>query len=92
MEKKGLSREEAIQVLEVLSFRAFTDVQREERVAPDLTEEFEPSEIIPDEAGSEIHQLRPDERGRAENAKNQKLGSDPKSVRAEMRSTFAPGL
>ena len=92
MSNRGLSREEVSQVVKVLSSRAFVDIQRSKKVPADLAEEFEPSDIIPEEVGTEVQQGRPDKRRRADNVRTQQLGSDPRSVRAEMRSTFEPGF
>ena len=85
-------RERKSQVVKALSSRAFVYIQRSENVAPDPAEELEPGDIIPDEVGTEVQQSRPDKRRRADNVRTQQLGSDPRSVRAEMRSTFEPGF
>ena len=89
---RGLSREEVSQVVKALSSRAFVYIQRGENVAPDPAEELEPSDIIPDEVGTEVQQGRLDKRRRADIVRTQQLGSDPRSVSAEMRSTFEPGF
>ena len=94
MSNRVLSREEVSNVMKILSSRAFVDTQRNKEAPTDraevFAEEFEPSDMVSEDVGAEAQNRRPDKRRSADNVRTQQLGSDPKSVRAEMRSTFEP--
>ena len=86
MSNRGLSGEEVSQVLKALSSHAFVDVQRSEQVAADPVEEFEPSDIIPDDVGTEAQQGKPDKRRGADNVRTQQCQECQKSNEKHFRA------